>query len=470
MNASTMSTGNRPAAVVARELDLEQRLARYAPLRWDGSLAGAPALHLDDFSGIPNLAGISGVDEYQHRARLRAAEGDLVGATTPEPEGYEEYCRRRLGLGGIEYVVADDVGEAPSPAAALGRGGALSRLVERARAAGGLVVHPFMGSEAVWQLALEIHRRAAVPVHVLAPPPPVTWVANDKARFGRLVELTLGREWLTETFAERRPSRMAERLRQLASRHERVALKRLRCASAMGNLVFDSASIESSPPAETEGQVRSFLADTGWPDGEEVLAVAWEAASLSPSTQLWIPPAGAGDPRLDGVYEQILKGERGVFVGSRPSQLPAAVDRRMAEASLRLAGELQQLGYVGRCSFDLLIVGEPEADPELRFIECNGRWGGTSTPMSLLDRLLPERPPHRVQELLSEKLVGRSVADLSRQAGDDLFDAAARTGRFIFYNVGPLPRHGKLCAIALAAEQGEAERAIEEDLPRLLGL
>ena len=470
MNATTMSTGNRPAAVVARELDLERQLARYAVLRWDGSLDGVPALHLDDFSGIPNLAGISGVHEYQHRARLRAAGGDLVGATTPEPEGYEEYCRRRLGLGGIDYVLADQVGEALGLAADLGRGRALSRLVERARARGGLVVHPFMGSEEVWQLALEIHRRAAVPVHVLAPPPPVTWVANDKARFSRLVELTLGREWLVETFAERRPPRMADRLRQLASRHERVALKRLRCASAMGNRVFDSTSIESSPPAETERQVRSFLAETGWVDGEEVLAVAWEAASLSPSTQLWIPPVGAGDPRLDGVYQQILKGERGIFVGTRPSQLPAALNRRMAEASLRLAEELQQLGYVGRCSFDLLLIGEPESDPELRFIECNGRWGGTSTPMSLLDRLLPERPPHRVQELLSDELIGLTVSDLARGVGDDLFDAAERNGRFIFYNVGPLPRHGKLCAIAVAADQQEADRAIEEDLPRLLGI
>ena len=335
---------------------------------------------------------------------------------------------------------------------------------------GGLVVHPFMGSEPVWRLALEIGRRSGAPVHVLAPPPPVTWVANDKGQFGRLVELTLGREWLVETFGERRPSRMAERLRQLASRHERVALKRLRCASAMGNLVLHSASIESRPPAETERRVRAFLAETGWPDGEEVLTVAWEAGCLSPSTQLWIPAAGGGLPRLDGVYEQILKQDRGIFVGTRPSRLPAAVHRRMADASLRLARELQQLGYVGRCSFDLLVVGEPEGEPELRFIECNGRWGGTSTPMALLDRLLPERPPHRVQEFLSERLVGLSIAELARRVGDDLFDSARRTGRFIFYNVGPLARHGKLSAIALAAEQEEAERAIDEDLPRLLGL
>ena len=43
-------------------------------------------------------------------------------------------------------------------------------------------------------------------------------------------------------------------------------------------------------------------------------------------------------------------------------------------------------------------------------------------------------------------------------------------GRFIFYNVGPLTRCGKLDVIALGRTPDEAEEALGSDLPRLLGL
>ncbi len=465
-----MRSPETAAAVIAEELDLAGQLIPYGPLRWDGSLPKVPTLHLDDFSAIPVLVGISGVEAYQHRARLRAASGDLFAASTPQPDGYEQYCRSTLALGDAEFVMAEMVEGELDLAAALGRGGATSRLADRARGAGGLAIHPYMGIEAVWELASRLRDEADVAVQVLAPPPPVTWVANDKGRFARLVELTLGSEWLVETFSEIRTSRLAERLRELATRHEQVALKRLRCASAMGNRVFESAALVSSPSEETERQVRSFLEETEWPGDEEVLAVAWEQASLSPSTQLWIPPFGGGSPRVDGVYEQILKGKRGVFVGSRPSTLPEAVSRRMIGASLRLAEALQRLGYVGRCSFDLLVVGERDANPELRFTECNGRWGGTSTPMSLLDRLLPERPPYQAQDFIDERLVGATLGDVLESVGTELFEVADRRGRFIFYNTGPLTRHGKLSVIALGSDHKEPQSALEEDLPHLLRL
>jgi hypothetical protein len=458
------------AAVITSELDLDRELAPYEPLRWDGSLTGALTLHLDDFSAIPFLDEIVGVTDYQHRARLRAGDGDLFAASTPQTEAYEEYCRDVLALGSPEFVLAGAAGGDIHLAAALRQASPARALIGRARDAGGLAIHPYMGTETVWKLASTIRREANVPVQVLAPPPPVTWVANDKGRFSQLVELTLGRDWLVETFEETRPSHLAERLSQLATRHEKVALKRLRCASAMGNRVFDAAAIRARPAVEVERLVRSCLADTGWRSDEAVLAVAWERASSSPSTQLWIPPAGGGSPRVDGIYEQILEQERGVFVGSRPSGLPESVNLPMAAASIELARELQQLGYVGRCSFDFLVVDSAEGDHALRLTECNGRWGGTSTPMSLLDRWFPERPPYRAQDFADGGLVGATLPDILERVGPALFCATQPRGRFIFYNTGPLTGHGKLSVIALGSNQEEAEEALEEDLPRLLGL
>ena len=237
----------------------------------------------------------------------------------------------------------------------------------------------------------------------------------------------------------------------------------------MGNAVFDSRNV--SEERDASKAVLSFLERTQWPEGEDVLAVAWLDTDLSPSTQIWIPPIGRGDPRLDGIYEQILKGEEKVFVGSRPSTLPAAVNERLGEYALMVAAALQELGYVGRCSFDHLVTGDVHGDFRVVFTECNGRWGGTSTPMSLLDRLLHgPRPAYRAQDVVYPGLIGARLPDLLELVGDAAFDTGSGLGRFIFYNVGPLDEHGKFDVISIGEDQVDAERGVLEVLPELLAV
>jgi hypothetical protein len=428
-------------------------------------------LSLDDVSAIPFLVGIAGVEEYQHRARLRAADGDLFAAGTPQTRGYEKYCRDQLGLGAAEFIHAEPDEGPLAVASACGHGAALERIIEVAKEARGLIIHPYMGIEPVWLLAEKVSEKSGQPTVVLAPPPPVTWIANDKAAFGEVVSRVLGIEWLVETWETHEPSDLADHLVDLATRHERVALKRLRCASAMGNIVYDAQDLTRRSSEEVLAVVETFLARTEWDGEEEVQAVAWEDTDLSPSTQLWIPPEELGPPRLDGIYEQLLEGEHGMFLGSRPSTLPERVNRALGESSQQVAAALQALGYVGRCSFDFLVVGDPEGDFELHFTECNGRWGGTSTPMALLDRLFDgPRPPYRAQDFVRPGLVGASFRDVLASVGDELFDPSTGEGRFVFYNVGPLAAAGKLDVITLGRSQAEAEDLMEVRLPHLLGV
>ena len=459
------------ARTVAERHDLATRLIPYEPYRWRQSLPHLPVLCLDDVSAIPFLIDIAGVGEYQHRARLRAGDGDLFAANTPQTLGYESYCRDPLGLGAVDFLLADAKEGSLEVASACANGAALDRLAKRAREERGLILHPYMGIEPIWDLARLIHEVSGLQTTVLAPPPPVTWIANDKAAFGEVVRSVLGREWLVETHEARSPSALAGHLQDLCKRHSEVALKRLRCASAMGNAVFASDELRTKSRAEIERLVRSFLTRTEWDGAEDVQAVAWEDTDLSPSTQLWIPPEALGPPKLDGVYEQILEGEQGVFLGSRPSTMPERVNRALGTASLRVAAGLQWLGYVGRCSFDFLVVGNPEGPFELRFTECNGRWGGTSTPMALLDRLLGgPRPPYRAQDFVRPGLIGTTFKEILAAVGSDLYEPAAGTGRFIFYNVGPLHAYGKLDVISIGRTQQEAEEGILEVLPRRLGV
>ena len=72
----------------------------------------------------------------------------------------------------------------------------------------------------------------------------------------------------------------------------------------------------------------------------------------------------------------MLAGAAGVFVGSCPSTLPPRVNQVFAHMAVQVATALQYLGYVGRCSFDHIVLGDPEADFTVRFTECNGRWEG----------------------------------------------------------------------------------------------
>jgi len=451
------------------EIDLARQLRPYEAYRWRPDDTPHPTLQLDDVSAIPFLVDIAGVEEYQHRGRLRAGNEDVYVTVTPAAGGYEAYCRDTLQMGAPEHLVADPIGPPIAVARACTAGPTHTRLAEIARDAGSMMIHPYMGIEDVWELAAMLSVDSHAPVHVLGPPPPVTWIANDKALFDELVMRVLGREALVETRISRDSAGVETDLRALAQRHDRVGLKRTRCASAMGNAVFPSSDVHSERDAKRA--VQEFLHRTEWPEGEEVLTVAWLNTDLSPSTQLWIPPLSQGEPQLDGIYEQILKGTEKVFVGSRPSTLPDAVNRKLGEDALMVAAALQELGYVGRCSFDHLVTGDPNGDFEVVFTECNGRWGGTSTPMTLLDRLLRgPRPAYRAQDVVFPGLIGARLSDLLELVGELAFQTESGQGRFIFYNVGPLDGHGKFDVISIGADQEDAERGVLEILPKRLGL
>ena len=456
---------------LAERLRIESRNREYAAHRWSGDEGGLPVLYLEDVSAIPFVSVVPGVEEYQHRARVRAGDGDLFVAVTPPSEGYEAYCRDRLGLGSPEFVLAAGDDHAYAVARACARDPALSHIVERTRQAGGLVIHPYMGIQEVWELAGLVAERTGLPVQVIGPPPPVLWLANDKQRFTELVSRVLSPQWVVETHAANDPAEMARHLVRLADHHRRGGLKRTRCASAMGNAVYDLEAIARLDPDEILDEVRHFLERTEWALDEEVLIVAWEQTDDSPSTQLWIPPPEVGPPVVGGVYEQLLEGDEKIFLGSRPSRLPDAINETLTRSSIEVGIALQSLGYVGRCSFDFIVVEDAGETPQVKFVECNGRWGGTSTPMRLVDRVVEgSRPPYRAQDYMHHDLVGVGFPEILRRIGDELYDPATGHGRYILYNVGPLKRNGKLDVIALGRTPDEAERSLSEDLPRRLGV
>lgn len=449
--------------------DLECDASTFAAARSQHRL---PTLHLEDVSAIPFVSNVAGVERYQHRARVRAFDGDVFAAATPMSEGYEDYCCNFLGLGHPHLVMAEPVAAPTAVAQACRHGGAWTELVAWARSHPHVVIHPYMAIRDVWELGAALAAETNSRVSVLGPTTDALWTANDKSSLSAIASATNGDGWIMRTEVSNDVFSLARDLRSIAAHSTHVGLKRTRCASAMGNMVYEARWVLETPEAEVAGEVRTFLARTEWDGNEPVLAVEWGDTDLSPSTQMWIPPAGSGDPIIEGIYEQLLEGVEKVFLGSRPSRLPAAVHKELTEASLLVSAAFQAIGYVGRCSFDFIVLGDPAGDFDVRFTECNGRWGGTSTPMFLVDRVgwrdEHGRKPYLAQDFMRPALVGATFIDVRRALEADLYDPRTGQGRFILYNVGPLEGSGKFDVVSLGRTHEEAIEGIADTLPRRL--
>lgn len=434
--------------------------------------ASTTVLALDDYSEIPFVEAVVGACWYQYRARLRCGDGDCYAVARPPIEGYEDYNRRFLGLGRARLVRVEPSGSSLPLARLLASDrAAFEELVALARDAGGLLLHPYMAIGPVWELAAALAEAARVPARVLGPLPGVARLANDKARFSDIVEQLLGSDALAHTGTSDDLRVVAELMREYAARYDAFALKMPSCASGMGNRIFDGRELRGKALGVYRSVVDRFVEEKEWGGREELLVVQWHRDVLeSPSAQCWIPPLDGGDPEIEEVYEQFLVGEERVFEGAMLSALPRPIRHDFMRKSWLVCRVLQQLGYVGRCSFDALVVGRRLEEARIKFVECNGRWGGTSTPMNLMSRVFGDfrSVPYKAQDYVDERLRGLEFAHLMEIFDDVLYDRRAGTGRVLLYNVGGIAEHGKFDVVVTGRTYAEIGRFIDERIPALI--
>ncbi len=160
------------------------------------------------------------------------------------------------------------------------------------------------------------------------------------------------------------------------------------------------------------------LRELGWRGRYPLLVGVWESPLVaSPSVQLWIPHRTIGAPVVEGIFEQIV--EEGQFVGASPSTLPAVLRQRIAEEAVCIACLFQELGYFGRCSLDAVLLDSGA----LHWIECNGRWGGVSIPMTLINRLIGDWQSRSfvIVHRFGLRLRARGFGEVMAQLRDRLF-------------------------------------------------
>jgi hypothetical protein len=389
------------------------------------------ALTFEDHSAMALYHG-RGAALTEYRSLLLAGDGDFVAVGHRPDPAFELYCREFLELGHVERLSpAPGAGAAERLAQRMLRDAdVLNPLAEAARRHGVISLVPYFSSGSCWLLGREIAARSGAEVRIAGPPPRLARRVNDKLWFGDRVEEILGRRARPMTMYAYGPAALATKLRTLARQHGRLIVKVPASAASRGNLAIDTEEILSLSFVELRRWLIDMLTGLNWSGQWPLLVGVWDSpAAGSPSVQTWIPEIANGPPIIEGIFDQLVQAPHGNFVGSLPAELPDELITRMVYEAALLAGLLQRLGYFGRCSFDTVLAGSSPVDAKLHWIECNGRWGGVSIPMTLANRLTGDwhrRPFMVVQRevtpmapLAVEQAIGRLGGRLFRPGGRD---------------------------------------------------
>ncbi|GEM_PF-350878 len=358
-------------------------------------ISDAPALFIEDHS-MASLFKPDADNALEYRTFLLGGKGDFFALGSKRSVAFETYCHRILKLG-AEFVLTptDTPDTAPaSPFKPISRLCAedpamIETLCEAARRSGEFNIIPYQGSGHIWRLAEIITARSGAVVNVAAPPPRLGRRVNDKIWFAQRVRDVFASDAAPLTYSIFGPAALAARLRFLAARYPRVAIKVPDSAGSAGNVVIHAAQLNGQSLERIVRQVVNTLLERGWQKHYPLLIGVWEHPVLdSPSVNFWIPRLKHGAPVLEGIFSQTLTGENGEFSGAIPTRLTPELETRLAYEASCLARYLQLLGYFGRCGFDSIIIGDTPKAAELHWIECNGRWGGVSIPITVANKML----------------------------------------------------------------------------------
>lgn len=465
---------DRLRAIAQKRLRNEPALSAthaFGPLVSSG-LSESPALLIGDQSEIP-LYPRARAHNYEYRMGLLAQDGDVL-ALAHRNRPFETYLRGIVGADNLEAAIPCLDIEAAKPISLTRRcendPGVLSKLVALAARHGGLNIIPYLATGNQWRLAAAIAKESSSPVAVCGASPRLSQRVNDKVWFAGLARSVLGRTSIPPTFTVYGPAAAAGRALAIARSGAKVIVKVPSSAGSMGNIVLESSQLLGMSPAAVRNLIVTLLASRGWKETYPLLVGVWEAPVFtSPSVQTWIPSRGAGLPIVDGIFEQRIGGEKGGFVGAVPAQLPTEWLQRLAHEGTRHAVVLQELGYFGRCSFDAVIAGPDLEQAELHWIECNGRWGGVSLPMTFANRSTDGSHDGIVIMQASGMAVPRrSMAEIEAVLGEALIATPSAKEGIVILSPTVFELGLGLHFMAIADMQSRAETIADDAFRRLV--
>ncbi|WP_299649263.1 hypothetical protein [uncultured Tateyamaria sp.] len=437
----------------------------FGPFVAQGTGSG-PSVLIGDQAEI-NLIHSLADKRLDHRMALLARNGDIVLVRARDAE-FEAYLANCLGLSDVRFIQVDDDPLTPVTQQARTSDEILKILANTATAHGGLTLQAYLTTGNLWRLAQAIGERSGQCIHVCGPSPRATRRANDKLWFTRLARQIIGTEATPPTLSAYGPAAAAGLVRRISRSAAQVIVKVPDSAGSAGNIRLDNAQVRDLSLAELRYMLLSRLYATGWHDRYPILVGVWDAnVTHSPSVQLWLPHAADGDPVVEGIFEQRVQDATTAFAGAAPSTLPMTMQKQLAAQARRVGRVLQRLGYFGRCSFDAVICENPGAPAVIHWIECNGRWGGVSIPMTIASRLAPDGYVSIVQEVIPDIRLQTDI--LCDVLNDLLFqNGGSQTGLVILSP--PLNPNGlSVNLLAIAETQKAANDLLAGAMQRLVG-
>jgi hypothetical protein len=354
-------------------------------------LCEAPALFFEDHSDVSLFKEMTDTP-LEYRSFLLGGEDDIFLVGGQRCPAFEAYCHAVLGLGAgtvVESKPASNTHFAPLALRCAGDTALRERLCQTARRQGKFNIVPYIGTGNAWRLAAIIASQSGAEVSVAAPPPRLARRVNDKLWFLERVHEALDSSASPLTYSVFGPAALAARLRSLASRWARVAVKIPDSAGSLGNVMIRAEDLMGKPLKTVRQTILDILAERGWQSTYPLMVGVWDHPVIaSPSVNVWIPRSEEGPPVIGGLFTQALRGDEAEFVGAEPSDLPTALVDRIVWGATCLAQYLQHLGYFGQCGFDTILLGDKLETAAIHWIECNGRWGGVSIPITVANRLV----------------------------------------------------------------------------------
>lgn len=397
---SLTSTERDVAQALANEVLRESRnhteLSYFQPQARQG-LGDTPSVLFGSIGEIPLFEHRS-AGPIEYRLSVLARGGDLFVIGGQRNQSFEQYLEKDLGLGHSDYMYihqTNDESRVPTPVKCLKDAHTYAQLRAKVEERGGATLVAHITTGTIWALAKNLGRDTGLPIHVAGPTPSLTARVNDKLWFASLITRLFGEAAVPHNYSVYGSAALAGRVHSLARNYEKIVIKVPDSAGSAGNFPILSSDIADLSVKNLHRYLKDLIVDTAGPSPYPLMVQVWDHNVLtSPSVQLWIPLAEEGPPIIEGIFEQYLAGQAGRFAGAVPAALPDDWDFKLSRDALMLGHILQALGYFGRCSFDTIISGKSFETASLYWVECNGRWGGVSVPMTLVNRLFsPEKTP-----------------------------------------------------------------------------
>lgn len=329
----------------------------------------------------------------EYRFALLAGEGDLVVIGGRRNGEFEHYVENRLGLGHRHYLqVAQaprDLHE-PSYLRCMKDPASYQHLRAFVEQAGRATLVPYSATGAVWRLARRLGADTGARISVAGSFPAVTEAANNKVFFTRLARALLGPAAAPKEILAHGPAALAGAVHKIARDCRKLVVKLPQSAGSAGNFPVFSSDLSGMSIKALHAYLVDRLGAAARPTEFPVIVQVWQNnVFTSPSLQLWIPQQTAVPPVIEGVFHQVVAGPEGRFVGAHPADSSDPWIAEFCHRGLMLGQVFQDLGFFGRCSFDAVLFGDNPENPDIQWLECNGRWGGVSIPMTLMNRLFP---------------------------------------------------------------------------------